>query len=230
MLEIIKKLDAGTIRGLVVATIPLLVLIASLFGVDEALFEAKLAEWGEKVALLVSLAGVTWAAYARLFNPTPPLTETAANKTLEMLKSQNPAPPSAGGGKQGGYVRAGMVGLILAFSVAGVTALSLSSCAALGVPSPQGFNEKLATGYSTLSSVRTATASLLSARSITVVEADGVQAKADEARLLLDEASNLKGVDFQNAEVRLVSALRVLAALDSFVVKRRAGQPAEVPR
>jgi len=88
MLEIMKKLDSGTIRGLIVATIPLLVIIASLFGVDESVFQAKLEGWGEKIVAIVALGGVAYAAYARVFNPTPPISETAARKTEALIAQQ----------------------------------------------------------------------------------------------------------------------------------------------
>ena len=87
MLQIIKALDSATIKGLIVATIPLLVLIASFFGIDEAVFKAELEGWGEKIVALVSLAGVAWAAYARVLQPTPPLSETAQIKTRQMIAS-----------------------------------------------------------------------------------------------------------------------------------------------
>lgn len=127
MLEVIKKLDSATIRGLIVATIPLLVLIASFFGVDEALFQAKLEGLGEKLVALVSLAGVAWAAYARLFKPTPPLTETAKAKTAEMVAQEKLNVDSAPitSNKQGGFVRALMLGVLLAI---GVVSMSLSAC------------------------------------------------------------------------------------------------------
>lgn len=124
MLEVIKKLDSATIRGLLVATIPLLVLIASFFGIDEAIFQAKLEGIGEKIVALVSLLGVAWAAYARIFQPTPPLTETAKIKTAQMLSegklAQVPPPSNA----QQGFVRPLMLAVMLAIGFAGTIAIS----------------------------------------------------------------------------------------------------------
>jgi hypothetical protein len=125
MLEVIKKLDSATIRGLIVATIPLLVLIASFFGVDEALFQAKLEGIGEKLVALVSLLGVAWAAYARIFQPTPPLSQTAQIKTAQMLaegKIAEVAPPAANAQK--GFVRPLMLAFVLAIGVLGTIAIS----------------------------------------------------------------------------------------------------------
>lgn len=111
MLDIMKKLDSATIRGLIVATIPLIVMIASLFGADEALFKTKLEGLTEKIVAIISLGGIVWAAYARLFKPTPPLTNTAARATEQLLN------------KQGGYARFGMLMslVLIALAVAGCT-------------------------------------------------------------------------------------------------------------
>lgn len=125
MLEVIKKLDAGTVRGLIVATIPLLVLIASFFGIDEAVFQAKLEGFGEKLVAFVSLAGIAWAYYARVFSPTPPLSETAKQRTAEMLaagKLKETPPPN----REGGFIQAAMLALMLAIGV--ISALAISGC------------------------------------------------------------------------------------------------------
>src|SRR5688572_4077965 len=77
MLEKIAMIDSGTMRALGVALIALLGLIASFFGVDEAVF----AEKGQRVldAFLLALTAlaVVYASYARATKPTPPLTDTA---------------------------------------------------------------------------------------------------------------------------------------------------------
>lgn len=232
MLDIIKKLDSGTIRGLIVATIPLLVLIGSLFGVDEAVFKASLEGWGEKLVALVSLAGVAWAAYARVFKPTPPLTEQAAQATQAMLQKQA-SPPA---GKQGGFVRAGMLALILALSVALPAIVGLQGCSVLGAPQLQGWNERLAGGYSSVTAVRQTASVLLegkvrAARAIAdpgaqekaiaaaKADAQNLQDQADKAREGLDVARTLRDVNFGDADARLASTLRVLEALQAYLAK-----------
>lgn len=130
MLEIIKKLDAGTVRGLIVATIPLLVLIGSFFGLDQAVFSAKLSDIGEKIVALVTLGGIAWAAYARLFNPTPPITETAAEKTRAMLAKQNEGKSSSSGAPP---VRLHPVTLVLALVLASLAFSSIYGCSSLAV-------------------------------------------------------------------------------------------------
>jgi hypothetical protein len=237
MLDVIKKLDAGTIRGLAVATIPLLILIGSTFGLDEAVFKANLEMWAEKAALFVTLAGVAYAAWSRLFKPNPPLTETAVKETARLLKEgklQTLTPPSQGpASKQGGYIRAGLLGLILALSVALPAVLALSGCQVLGVPAATGWNERLAGGYSLVTTVREAAGVRLDGQ---VAKAQGVeeerrrvlllaakadaqnlQDQADKAREGLDIARDLRGLNLGAAEERLTSTLRILEALQKYV-------------
>lgn len=237
MLDIIKKLDAGTIRGLAVATIPLLILIGSVFGLDEAWFKVQLELWAEKAALFVTLAGVAYAAWSRLFKPNPPLTQTAVDETARLLKEGKiqtlTLPASPPPGKQGGYIRAGVLALILALSVAGTGLLALPGCASMGVPVAQGWNERLASAYSLVTTVREAAivrldgqvakaqgleeerkkAVLLAAKA----DAQNLQDQADSARRALDVARELKGLNIEAAEERLTSTLRILEALQKYV-------------
>lgn len=98
MLSIINKLDSGTIKGLIAATVPLLGLIATLFGVDKAVFDAAADKWVQILLAFLAAGGVAWAAWARLFQPTPPLTETALMKTDQMVRSGAiKVTPKAGG-------------------------------------------------------------------------------------------------------------------------------------
>ncbi len=130
MLEVIKKLDSATIKGLIVATIPLLVLLGSFFGLDEAIFSATLAAWGEKLVTLVSLGGVAWAAYARLFKATPPLTQTAVEHEAKLIAEgkikPTANPPAAPASKQGGFFRITMLAVLLAIGAGSV--MTIAAC------------------------------------------------------------------------------------------------------
>jgi hypothetical protein len=70
--------DAGTMRALLVAAVGLIGVIASLFGVDEALFSAKAAKVVDALSTLIAVGGVVWAGIARARKPTPPITFTQA--------------------------------------------------------------------------------------------------------------------------------------------------------
>lgn len=221
MLEIIKKLDAGTVRGLIVATVPLLVLLGSFFGLDEAAFGAKLEGWGEKLVALVSLGGVAWAAYARLLKPTPPLTETAARLTQERLGQE-------AAGKQGGYAGLGLLGTILALSLA---LGALAGCAQLGLQTSGTFNDRLAGGYGLVTAVADGAGIMLDAKvraaqgkpdrdalvAAARADAQSLKDQAQSAKDALDAARALRGVDFKAAEQRLTSTLVVLEALQRYL-------------
>ena len=106
----------------------------------------------------------------------------------------------------------------------------LTGCASLGLQSPQGFNEKVAAGYTSVTTVRESAATLLRAGSITPQEAQKIQDKCDEARAGLDTASSLKGVDLKSAENRLAAVTQLIVALQSFVADRKNGVQTAVPQ
>lgn len=229
MLQIIRMLDAGTVRGLIVATVPLLVLIGSFFGLDEAIFKTQLEGVGEKIVALVSLGGITWAAWARLFKPTPPLTETAAKATEQRLVKEMGA--QGKDGTQGGVtLRAPLVGVLLALSLA---LASISGCKALGLEPADTFNKRLAAGYTTVTAVREAAlvhlegqvakasdlegAERRAALATLQNDAQNIQGQADNVREGLDIAASLRDVDFKTAELRLASSLRILDSLQRYL-------------
>ncbi len=122
MLAIINKLDSGTIRGLIAATLPLLGLIATLFGIDQAVFDAAADKWVQILLALLTAGGVAWAAWSRLFNPTPPLTETAAQKTADKINAGT-LQTAAGRGSMSSHP---LIGLILL----GMTVVMMTGCPA----------------------------------------------------------------------------------------------------
>lgn len=141
MLEIIKKFDAATIKALAIATVPLLALIATLFGVDEAVFNAKADKVLQIVLALVTQGGIAWAVWSRLFKPTPPLTETAQQKTLDMIadgklevtqstidatqRAKNQADTKKG---QGGFTLPSLLVFLLAAAMATSVVVTASGC------------------------------------------------------------------------------------------------------
>ncbi len=115
MLEKILLLESGVIRGLLVAFVGLVGSLASLFGVDEALFGAKAGPIVDGIVALLAAGGLFYAAWARATKPNPPITETAVAKTAERLKAE-----------QGGFARPGV---LLALSLACLAAaFGISAC------------------------------------------------------------------------------------------------------
>lgn len=129
MLDVIKKLDAATIKALAAATIPLLALIATLFGIDEKAFNMKADQVVQILLALVTLGGIAWAAWARLFKPTPPLTQTALDKTRALIAKGEldvlPAPPVK---KQGGFILSRLLAPMLMAASVGMVLLTTTGC------------------------------------------------------------------------------------------------------
>lgn len=137
---------------------------------------------------------------------------------------------------QGPWVDKGLAMLlILALSV---TLGMLQGCATLGVPAAKTFEERLAVGYATVTSVREAALTFLRDKADDAQneedpakrdallkqasdDAQNIQDQADEARRALDISRSLKGVDFKAADARLASTLQVLSALQTYLEGRR---------
>lgn len=114
------------------------------------------------------------------------------------------------------FVKLFTTGLVAAF-----TSLMLA-CSALDVPKPETFNQKVAAGYVTVTSLRNSTAMLLQADKITVKEAQNIQAQIDTAREGLDLAANFAPLNRIEAEQRLDIAVKLLQAIQSQLLARGA--------
>lgn len=110
-----------------------------------------------------------------------------------------------------------------AITAALVASLVLVACAA------QGFNERLAGGYSTVSFARDAAGTLLDAGKVTPAEAENVQRSADDLRGGLDIARELSAHDLDTAEAKLSATLVAIAELKAFLLKRGAVAPGGEP-
>lgn len=100
--------------------------------------------------------------------------------------------------------------------------LVLAACAAMGVPTPSTFNERLAAGYVSVTGVRSSTTILLNGGVIGSSDAENVQKQADVAREGLDVARTLPAMDAEN---KLQSALLVLQAAQSYLCKKSPDDP-----
>lgn len=121
MLEKIAKLDAAVVRALLVAVVGLIGTVLSFFGIDEAAFGEKGGRLVDGISTLLIAAGVFWAMYARINQPTPPLSDNAVAKTQQLIaqgKLQETKPP------QGGFVRPLMLAFLLGLAVPMVAMVS----------------------------------------------------------------------------------------------------------
>lgn len=96
----------------------------------------------------------------------------------------------------------------------------LISCAEVGVTAPQTFNQRLAAGYTSVTTVRQATITLLQAKKITPKDAQTVQDQTDSARVGLDLAAAMSVTDLKAAENRLTVSLELLRGLQTYLNSR----------
>lgn len=85
MLEKIAMLDSRVLRALLVAFAGLVGAILRAFGVGSDLFEKNIMELIDQVMLVLTTLAVVYAAYARINHPNPPLSDTAVEKTQQMI-------------------------------------------------------------------------------------------------------------------------------------------------
>lgn len=100
---------------------------------------------------------------------------------------------------------------------AALVLMLLTACAFFGVPTPETFNERLAVGYSSVTTVRQSTLNLLQAGKLTPDRARDIQDQADLVRDSLDAAKQLSDVDLTDANDRLTIALEGLNALEAYL-------------
>lgn len=96
----------------------------------------------------------------------------------------------------------------------------LVACTALGVPSPDTFNEKAAVALGTVTQVRATTLQLLQAKKITADDAQHVQSQADNARAGIDIARGLSKTDLTAAGNKLAMATAVLTAAQAYLATK----------
>lgn len=96
----------------------------------------------------------------------------------------------------------------------------LTACAQLGAPAPENLQQSIAYGYSSVASVRTTAAGLLTSKTISVNEAKMAQSMADQARAALDLAAEAsKDARPVDATSALQLATQVLTQLQAYLKK-----------
>ncbi len=113
----------------------------------------------------------------------------------------------------------------LTLFLATCTLALLTACAALGVASPETFNQKLAVSVATVTEVRNSAATLLMAGKISAADAQNVQAQADVAREGLNIARGLSGTDLSAASNRLEVTTVALRALQTYLIAKQGAKP-----
>lgn len=98
--------------------------------------------------------------------------------------------------------------------------VSLSSCGALGLATPKGFDQQLAAAYGVHTAVVSAATTALTAGSITVTEAQVVQTQAISSRAMLDTAKSIETTNPTGASNDLQLATSALAALQTYLNSR----------
>ena len=96
----------------------------------------------------------------------------------------------------------------------------LSACAALGLPTANGFNEKIVVSYATVEGVTRSTTVLLNAEKISVGDAENVLAQVKYALLGIDLARSMAKTDLTTAEMKLDAAQTILKALQAYITTK----------
>lgn len=97
--------------------------------------------------------------------------------------------------------------------------IALTACQSLGVPSPKSFNERLAGGYTSVIGVRQTATTLLTARAISIKDAENIQKTADTAREGLDIAAQLGNTP--QGQDRLSTTLIILTQAQTYLNSRK---------
>lgn len=109
----------------------------------------------------------------------------------------------------------------LTHPLAALALVLLTACAALGVPTPETFNEREAAAISSVTAARELTTSLLVAGRISPADARNVQQQADNLREGIAVASAIHATDPGAAENRLTAAITALSALNQYLAGRK---------
>lgn len=206
MLSKIAMLDSAVIRALLLAVTGLIGLILSFFGVSEALFSEKAVRLVDALLLVLTTGATLYAAYARATKPTPPITDEAVAKTIQMVH------------KQGGFARAFMLAFVLA--IATPVFLSVAGCQSLGMTAPQSYDQRVAYARGQLTGFVNATAAAVENGQLPKEDGVRVLDLAKNARAVLEagDAAQAAG-DISTAEGRLALAIGILQQLQSFTSK-----------
>jgi len=97
---------------------------------------------------------------------------------------------------------------------------TLTACTALGVDTPQTFNQRAAAAQITVTAVRSQALTLLNAGKISAKDAANVQATADAGNAAIDLALATKSADPTAATDKLTAAIAVLTATQAYLTAK----------
>lgn len=96
----------------------------------------------------------------------------------------------------------------------------VASCAQLGLPTAQSFEEKLTAAYATVESVNKTATSLLNDKKITSADAQHILEQTRNARAGLDVARSLRKADPTGADGKLTAMRTALTALQAYLTSK----------
>ena len=96
----------------------------------------------------------------------------------------------------------------------------LTACATLGLPTADSFNERLAVGYTTITTVRESATVLLQAQKISKPDAQNVLDQTNNARTGLDVARSMSKTDMTAADAKLNAIRAALVALQAYLTTK----------
>jgi len=136
-------LESQVIRAAMVALASLIGLILSYFGVDEAVVNEQAGRIIDAILLLIASGSTLWAAWARAYLPTPPITDSAAYKMEARMQIEER--------EEGGYAHPLFLGVLAIVA----TSLVLAGCvgtrqAYRGASTPDEYAYVLAEHYAAL--------------------------------------------------------------------------------
>jgi hypothetical protein len=102
-----------------------------------------------------------------------------------------------------------------------ICALLVAACAQLGLATPQTFNEKVAAAIGSVTQIRSSAADLLTAKAITVTDAENVLAQTDAAAQGITLARQMSSTTPDAANARLTAVVSVLTALQAYLATKQ---------
>ncbi len=114
--------------------------------------------------------------------------------------------------------------LLVASVAVAFIAAAPAGCNSLGVPQPQNLEERIVVTLATISGVRDAAATLLTAKKISVEDAENIQRQADNVRAGTLLAQTMLKVDPAGADAKLQQTRAALIALQSYLATKEKKQ------